>query len=63
MKDKGKVTFCNESKGWGFIQQDDGPKVFVHYSNIQAQRFRTLKENDEVEFELAKAPRSHKQPT
>jgi CspA family cold shock protein len=61
MKYRGKVKFFNESKGWGFIQQDDGPEVFVHYSNIQAQGFRTLKENDEVEFELsngAKGPQA-----
>jgi CspA family cold shock protein len=53
MKYRGKVKFFNESKGWGFIKQDDGPEVFVHYSNIQAQGFRTLKENDDVEFELS----------
>jgi cold shock protein len=61
MKYRGKVKFFNESKGWGFINQDDGPEVFVHYSNIQAQGFRTLKENDEVEFELsdgAKGPQA-----
>jgi cold shock protein len=61
MKYRGKVKFFNESKGWGFIKQDDGPEVFVHYSNIQAQGFRTLKENDEVEFELgngAKGPQA-----
>lgn len=61
MKYRGKVKFFNESKGWGFIKQDDGPEVFVHYSNILAQGFRTLKENDEVEFELsdgAKGPQA-----
>jgi cold shock protein len=61
MKYRGKVKFFNESKGWGFIKQDDGPEVFVHYSNIQAQGFRTLKENDAVEFELsegAKGPQA-----
>lgn len=61
MNYRGKVKFFNESKGWGFIKQDDGPEVFVHYSNIQAQGFKTLKENDEVEFELsegAKGPQA-----
>ena len=61
MKYRGKVKFFNESKGWGFIKQDDGPEVFVHYSNILSQGFRTLKENDEVEFELsdgAKGPQA-----
>jgi len=63
MKYRGRVKFFNESKGWGFIKQDDGPEVFVHYSNIQSQGFRTLKENDEVEFELsegAKGPQATK---
>lgn len=61
MRYRGKVKFFNESKGWGFIKQDDGPEVFVHYSNIQAKGFKTLKENEEVEFEVsqgAKGPQA-----
>ncbi len=61
MKYRGKVKFFNESKGWGFIKQDEGPEVFVHYSNIQAKGFKTLKENEEVEFEVsegAKGPQA-----
>lgn len=61
MKFRGKVKFFNESKGWGFIKQDDGPEVFVHYSNIQTKGFKTLKENEEVEFEVsqgAKGPQA-----
>ncbi len=61
MKYRGKVKFFNESKGWGFIKQDDGQEVFVHYSNIQAKGFKTLKENEEVEFEVsegAKGPQA-----
>lgn len=61
MKQRGKVKWFNESKGFGFIKQEEGPDVFVHYSNIQGKGFRTLKEDDEVEFELsegAKGPQA-----
>ena len=53
----GKVKWFNESKGYGFIQRDDGNDVFVHYSNIIGKGFRTLKENDEVEFEVNEGPK------
>ncbi len=53
MKLTGKVKWFNESKGFGFIKQDEGPDVFVHYSNIQGKGFRTLKEDETVEFELS----------
>ncbi len=52
MRFTGKVKWFNESKGYGFIQRDEGADVFVHYTNIVGQGFRTLKENDEVEFEV-----------
>ncbi len=52
MRFTGKVKWFNESKGYGFIQQDEGADVFVHYTNIVGSGFRTLKENDEVEFEV-----------
>ena len=52
MRFTGKVKWFNESKGYGFIQQDEGADVFVHYTNIVGQGFRTLKENDDVEFEV-----------
>jgi CspA family cold shock protein len=61
MKHKGKVKWFNESKGYGFIKQDEGPDVFVHYSNITGKGFRTLKEDEVVEFELsdgAKGPQA-----
>ncbi len=57
MRFTGKVKWFNESKGYGFIQRDDGADVFVHYSNITGQGFRTLKENDEVEFEVNEGPK------
>ena len=57
MRLTGKVKWFNEAKGFGFIQQDGGPDVFVHYSNIMGKGFRTLKENDDVEFEVNEGPK------
>ena len=48
----GRVKWFNARKGYGFIQQDDGQDVFVHYSAIQSDGFASLNENDEVEFEI-----------
>jgi CspA family cold shock protein len=49
---KGKVKWFNNAKGYGFIGREDGPDVFVHYSSIQLDGYKTLKENDEVEFDI-----------
>ena len=49
---EGTVKWFNESKGFGFIQQDDGNDVFVHYSAIQGNGFKTLAEGDRVSFEV-----------
>ena len=46
----GTVKWFNEKKGYGFIEQEDGPDVFVHHSGINAQGFRTLHEGDRVTF-------------
>jgi len=52
MRVRGKVKWFSDSKGYGFISQADGPDVFVHHSNIQGEGFRTLEEDQEVEFEI-----------
>ncbi len=46
----GKVKFFNESKGFGFIEQENGPDVFVHFSAIQGDGFRTLTDGQSVSF-------------
>lgn len=48
---QGRVKWFNDTKGYGFIEQDGGPDVFVHFSVIQAEGFRSLAEGDPVEFE------------
>ena len=49
---EGTVKWFNESKGFGFIEQDGGPDVFVHHSAIQAKGFRTLQEGERVSFDV-----------
>lgn len=49
---RGTVKWFNDSKGYGFIEQPDGDDVFVHFSAILADGFRTLSEGDRVEFEV-----------
>jgi len=48
----GTVKFFNNEKGYGFISRDDGDDVFVHYSNIAGEGYRTLEEGQVVEFEI-----------
>jgi len=50
---KGRVKWFNDAKGYGFIEQDDGDDVFVHFTAIQADGFKTLAEGQQVEFEIA----------
>ena len=49
---KGTVKWFNDSKGYGFIQRPEGEDVFVHFSAIEAEGFRTLAEGEQVEFEV-----------
>jgi cold shock protein len=48
----GTVKWFNEKKGYGFIEQESGPDVFVHHTGINSSGFRTLNEGDRVEFEI-----------
>lgn len=60
---KGRVKWFNASKGYGFITQDGGGDVFVHFSAIESEGFKSLQEGQEVEFEVtsgAKGPQAAK---
>ena len=49
---RGQVKWFNNAKGFGFLGREDGPDVFVHYSSIQLEGYKSLKEGDEVEFDV-----------
>jgi CspA family cold shock protein len=57
MKETGTVKWFNDSKGFGFITRESGPDVFVHHNAIQGDGFRSLSEEQEVEFEVTQGPK------
>ncbi len=57
MREKGIVKWFNGAKGYGFIQRTTGEDVFVHFSAIQSEGYRSLNEGESVEFELQQGPK------
>jgi cold shock protein len=54
---QGRVKWFNDAKGFGFITQESGEDVFVHFSAVVAQGFKSLAEGDQVEFEVTRGPK------
>ena len=57
---KGVVKWFNDKKGYGFIADEEGNELFVHYQEIQGEGFKTLQENDNVEFEVGEGDKGPK---
>jgi CspA family cold shock protein len=56
-KETGTVKWFNNAKGYGFIARDGGDDVFVHYSAVEGEGFRSLEENQQVEFDVEQGPK------
>lgn len=54
---KGKVKWFSNQKGFGFITKEDGKDIFVHFSGIKSEGYKTLKEGQDVEFEVTQGPK------
>ena len=54
---KGTVKWFNDKKGFGFLSREEGDDVFVHHTSIQAEGFKSLREGQEVEFEVQDGPK------
>jgi CspA family cold shock protein len=57
---KGVVKWFNDKKGYGFIADEEGTELFVHYQDIQGEGFKTLQENDNVEFDVGEGEKGPK---
>ena len=57
MRSRGRVKWFNERRGFGFIEREEGEDLFVHYSAIKMDGFKTLEEGQEVEFEIVEGPK------
>ncbi len=58
---QGQVKWFNNTKGYGFIGRENGPDVFVHYTAIVGEGYKTLNEGDTVEFEIVQGPKERPQ--
>ncbi|MEE8509593.1 MAG: cold-shock protein [candidate division NC10 bacterium] len=57
MRSTGTVKWFNDAKGYGFIERPDGPDVFVHFSALQGDGFKTLNEGQSIEFDVVDGPK------